>query len=181
MRESKSNKEQPEIIVIPRGDIIVRPVEERDIPDIINLLWLNYGEDYPDHELYDGKWVKRAIHNDNVCWLLAENKSTKEVLASGAIKLDYGDYNDQLGIIGRLIAHPKRRVSGLLPLGSIIVKELVSEAEKKVECVVSDARTERRTSQVMVEHEGLRAAGFLPNYKFFKRKPEDLVVYTDLY
>jgi hypothetical protein len=175
------HREQPEVVVVPRGEIVVRPVEERDIPDIINLLWLNYGEDYPDRELYDGKWVKRAVHNDNVCWLLAENKSTKEVLASGAIKLDYGDYDDQLGIIGRLVAHPKRRVSGLLPFGSIIVKELVAEAKKKVECVVSDARTERRTSQIMVEHEGLRAVGFLPGYKFFKRKPEDLIVYTDLY
>lgn len=182
MNDSESNKGQPEVIIVPREDIIVRPVEERDIPDIINLLWLNYGDDYPDRELYNGKWYKGAIYNDNVRWLVAENRKNNEVLASGAIKLDYGDYDDQLGIIGRLVAHPKRKVTGLgPPLGSIIVKELVSEAEKKVECVVSDARTAHRTSQLMVEHEGLRAVGFLPRYKFFKKKPENLVVYTNLY
>lgn len=178
MDPSEPNKD---IITVPPEFIIVRPIEERDILHVINLLKLNYGDDYPDPELYDEKWVRCAICNDNVHWRVAEDIRNEEILASGAIKLDYGDYDDQLGIIGRLVAHPQRRAGGLLPLGSNIVRDLVSEAEKKVECVVSDARTAIRTSQLMVEHAGLRAVGFLPHYKFFKKKPENLVVYTNLY
>jgi hypothetical protein len=178
MDASESNEK---IIVVPSEYIKVRPVKERDIPHIINLLRLNYGDDYPDRELYDRKWVKRAIYNPNVHWLVAEDIRNKEILASGAIMLDYGDYDDQLGIIGRLVKHPRRKAGELLPLGSNIVSELVLKAEEKVECVVSDARTETRVSQVMIEHAGLVAVGFLPHYKSFKKKLESLVVYTNLY
>lgn len=168
-------------VAIPPEFINIRPVEERDIAHIINLLRLNYGDNYPDRELYDVEWVKRAILNENIHWLVAEDGRNGEVLASGAIKLDYGDYDDQLGIIGRLVKHPRRSSDGLLPLGSKIVKQLVSKAEAKIECVISDARTELAASQLMVEHARLKAVGFLPHYKCFNKRPESLVVYTNLY
>jgi hypothetical protein len=179
METPESDKDQ--LIIVPPEYIIIRPAEERDIPHIINLLKLNYGDDYPDRELYDPKWVKRAILNENVHWLVAEDTRNGEVLVSGAIKLDYGDYDDQLGIIGRLVARPKRGTGTLKSLGSGIVSELVKKAKTKVECIIGDARTEELASQRMVEQAGLKAVGFLPNYKIFKKLPESLVVYTDLY
>jgi hypothetical protein len=173
----------PEKIVVPPEDISIRPVEEKDIPHIINLLRLNYGEDYPDQELYDQKYYKRAIYNDNVYWLLAENTRNEEVLASGAVKMDYGDYDDLLGIIGRLVAHPARAIQGLASLGNKIVRSLVERAGESVECIISDARTEVKTSQVMLDYARLKAVGFLPHYKSFKRGEveESLVVYSNLY
>lgn len=176
----ESDKDKP--ISVPPEYIIIRPAEERDIPHIINLLKLNYGDDYPDRELYDPEWVKLAILNKNVHdWLVAEDTRNEEIIASGAIKLDYGDYDDQLGIIGRLVAHPQRNTGTLWPLGIKIVSELVKRAKAKVECIIGDARTEVATSQAMVEYAKLKAVGFLPNYKFFKKRPESLVIYTDLY
>lgn len=175
----ESNPDQ--LVVVPPEFIDIRPVEEGDIPHIINLLRLSYGDDYPDRELYDAEWVKRAILNENIHWLVAEDVRSREILGSGAIKLDYGDFDDQLGIIGRLVKHPQRSSGGLLPLGSKIVKRLVSKAEAKVECVISDARTELADSQLLVEHARLKAVGFLPHYKCFKKRPESLVVYTNLY
>lgn len=166
---------------VPPEYIIIRPAEERDIPHIINLLKLNYGDDYPDRELYDPEWVKRAILNDNVHWLVEEDTRNGEVLASGAIKLDYGDFDDQLGIIGRLVARPKRATGTLRTLGSGIVSELVKKAKAKVECIIGDARTVVAASQVMVERSKLKAVGFLPDYKLVKKQPESLVVYTNLY
>lgn len=177
MHHSEANKD---MVTIPDECIIIRSMEERDIPDVINLLNLNYGDDYPDPELYDERWVKRTIYDDNVDWLVAEDICNGGILASGAVKLDYGDYDDLLGIIGRLVAHPRRRSNKLLPTGYKIVKALVSEAENKVECVIADARTETTVSQVMVEHAKLKAVGFLPNYKFFKKKAENLVIYAKL-
>jgi len=169
------------VITVPGEYIIIRPIEERDIPHVINLLKLNYGDDYPDPELYDEKWVMGAIYNDNIHWLVAEDVRNGEILASGAVKLDYGDYDDLLGIIGRLVGHPRRTSDRLLPIGYKIVKALVSEAKDKIECVIADARTETIVSQRMVELAKLKAVGFLPNYKFFKKKAENLVVYADLY
>ncbi len=183
----ESDKDAPESdedkpIIVPPEYILIRPAEDEDAQHIIDLLKLNYGGDYPDRELYDREWVKLAILNKNVHdWLVAEDTRNGEIIASGAIKLDYGDFDDQLGIIGRLVAHPKRNTGTLRPLGIKIVSELVKRAKDKVECIIGDARTEVSTSQRMVELARLKAVGFLPHYKFFKKRPESLVVYTDLY
>ena len=173
--------ELKDVIFASPEEILTREIEERDIPQVINLLKLNYDDDYPDPELYDEKWVKGAIYNDNIYWLVAEYLPHGEIWASGAIKLDYGDYDDLLGIIGRLVSRPKRQVRGLLQPGNKIVRKLVSKAKVTVECVISDARTEIETSQLMVESARLIAVGFLPHYKFFKRRAESLVVYAGLY
>lgn len=170
-----------EMISVAPEEILIREMEERDIPQVINLLRLSYGDDYPDPELYDEKWVTGAIYNDNIYWLVAEYTPSGEILASGAIKLDYGDYDDLLGIIGRLVAHPQRKSKGLLQPGFLVVKKLISKAKVTVECVISDARTEKETSQRMVESAKLVAVGFLPHYKFFKKNAESLVVYAALY
>lgn len=179
MDTPEPDKDKP--ISVPPEYIILRPAEERDIPHIINLLKLNYGDDYPDRKLYDPEWVRRAILNENVLWWVAEDTRNGEILASGAIELDYGDFDDQLGIIGRLVAHPGRVAGGLWPVGIKLVSELVSKAKAKIECIIGDARTEVSASQRMVERAKLKAVGFLPHYKFFKKRPESLVVYTDLY
>ncbi len=156
MDTPESYKDQS--ISVPPEYIIIRPAEERDIPQIINLLKLNYGDDYPDRELYDPEWVKLAILNKNVHdWLVAKDTRNEEVIASGAIKLDYGDFDDQLGIIGRLVAHPKRTTGTLRTFGIRIISELVKRAEAKIECIIGDARTEVDASQVMVERAKLKA------------------------
>jgi hypothetical protein len=163
----------------PHGYIILR-VEESDAPAVIELFKLNYPRGYPD--LYDEQRIRYDIYSGNVIWLKAVAIEEQEkVLAAGAITLDYGDYNDQLGLIGKLVTRPGQASSGIVhTLGSDIVSALVSEAEDNVECVIGFARTFHRVSQKYVEDAGLKAVGLLPHYKIIDERRENFVLYTKL-
>lgn len=162
------------------NDPAVRPVKESDVPCIIELFELNYGDRHPHPELYEERWVKNAVHGDNIIWLLIEEKG--EVVASGSLELDYGDYNDQLGLIGRLVTRPGWASGGLGGgLGSRMINALASEAEDNVECVISNARTAHRASQKYLKDANLIAAGFLPHHTVVSEKRENLVLYANLY
>jgi len=87
-------------------DAAVRLIEEADIPAVINLYKLNYGDGYIDARDYDERWVKRNIYSDHIIWLVLDDEG--EVSASAVVILDYGDDNDQIGEIGRLVVHPRQ-------------------------------------------------------------------------
>jgi hypothetical protein len=91
-------------------DPAARHIKESDIPAVIKLFKLNYGDDYAIPEFYDDQWVKRGIYSDHIIWLVLEEEG--EVVASGACVLDYGDYNDQIGEFGRVVVHPQRKGRG---------------------------------------------------------------------
>ena len=55
--------------------------------------------------------MKRGIYSDNIIWLVIEDEG--KILASGAAVLDFGDYNDQIAEIGRLVVDPEESGSGL--------------------------------------------------------------------
>ena len=93
------------------ADSAARHIKESDIPGVINLFKRNYGDDYAIPEFYDDQWVKRGIYSDHIIWLVLEEEGG--VVASGACVLDYGDPNDQIGEIGRVVVHPDRKGRGL--------------------------------------------------------------------
>jgi len=78
----------------------IRPVREEDIDQVIALFRANYGDDYAMPEFYDPQWVKRGVYSDHILWLVIEDEG--RVVASGACILNAGDYNDQIGELGRL-------------------------------------------------------------------------------
>jgi hypothetical protein len=164
-------------------DPAVRPAQESDIPYIIELFKRNYPGFYPHPELYDETWLKYAINSDNVILRVIDEQ--EEVVAFGAVFLDYGDYNNQLGLIGGMVAHPERAnvgvERGLGRLGNRIINHLVCAGRDKIECVISEARTVHRLSQRFLERADLIAAGFLPHYNLINEKYESLVLYTSLY
>jgi hypothetical protein len=161
-------------------DSAVRPVEKSDVLYVVRLFEISYRGGHPHPELYDEKWVQNAINGEDIIWLLIEEEG--EVVASVSLELNYGDYNDQLGLIGRLVTRPGRSSGGLGGrLGSRIINALVSAAKDNVECVLSNSRTAHRGSQRFLEAAKLIAAGFLPHYTVADEKRESLVLYTNLY
>lgn len=157
-------------------DPAVRLVEEADIPALINLFKLNYGDDYSSPEFFDERWVKRAIYNDNLMMLVIEEDG--EVVASGTIILDYGDHNDQMGMLGRLVVHPRRKGRNL---GKRLVSALLDAAADTVEFAFGDARTVHPLSQKLLDKTSFSAVGFLPQYSSYGQSRESLMFYSNLY
>jgi GNAT superfamily N-acetyltransferase len=157
-------------------DASVRHVEEADIPALISLFKLNYGDDYAIPEFYDDRWVKRGIYSDHVIWLVIEEEG--EVIASGACILDYGDYNDQIGELGRFVVHPERKGRGL---GRRLVAAMLEATDDTVEFAFGEARTVHPLSQALFDRSGFTASGFLPQSYAFGDRRESFVLYTNLY
>jgi GNAT superfamily N-acetyltransferase len=157
-------------------DSAARHIKESDIPAVIKLFKLNYGDDYAIPEFYDDQWVKRGIYSDHIIWLVLEEEG--EVVASGACVLDYGDYNDQIGELGRVVVHPHRKGRGL---GKRLVNALLEATDDTVEFAFGEARTVHPLSQILFEKAGFVAVGFLPQAYVFGDKRESFVLYAQLY
>jgi len=135
----------------------IRPIQENDIAAVINLFRENYGDDYSMPEFYDPQWVKRGIYSDHIIWLVVEEQG--EIVASGACILNFGDYNDLVGEIGRVVVDPDTGGKGL---GRAILTALVDAADERVEFAFAEARTVHPKTQKINDHLGLVALGFLP-------------------
>ncbi len=157
-------------------DPAARHIKESDIPTVIKLFKLNYGDDYAIPEFYDDQWVKRGIYSDHIIWIVLEEEG--EVVASGACVLDYGDYNDQIGEFGRVVVHPQRKGRGL---GKRLVSALLDATDDTVEFAFGEARTVHPLSQVLFEKAGFAALGFLPQAYSFGEARESFVVYAQLF
>jgi len=154
----------------------VRHIEENDINSIIELFKLNYGDNYPIPEFYDEFWIKKNIYNDDIIWLILEEDN--RVVASGAVILDYGDYNDQIGEIGRLVVHPDYKGQGL---GRRIVEAIIEAADDTVEFAFGEARTVHPISQILLEESGFSPIGYVPLTYSFGERRESFVLYGNLY
>lgn len=158
------------------GDAAIRLVEERDIPAISNLFRMNYGDTYPYKEVYDERWIKKSIYGDGtICIVLEEDG---EVLASGAVMLDYGDNNDQIGEIARLVVHTEHKGKRL---GNRIINALFEIAGENVEFAFGVSRTANTFSQMTMVRAGFSAVGFLPPDIFLNHKNEHLILVIKLH
>lgn len=135
----------------------IREIREEDIEAVIQLFRDNYGDDYAIPEFYDPQWVKRGIYSDNIIWLVLEEGGA--ILASGAAVLDFGDYNDQIAEIGRLVVSPNVSGKGL---GRKVLDALVDASDERVEFAFGEARTTHPKTQKIFDHAGLVPLGFLP-------------------
>jgi RimJ/RimL family protein N-acetyltransferase len=136
----------------------IRPISEADIEQVIQLFILNYGDDYPIPEFYDPQWVKRGIYSDHILWLVIEDDD-RRIVASGAAILDFGDYNDQIAEIGRLVVDPRVGGKGL---GRRLLDALVDASDDRVEFAFGEARTTHIKTQRIFDRVGLVPLGFLP-------------------
>jgi RimJ/RimL family protein N-acetyltransferase len=144
----------------------IRPIQESDIENVIQLFRANYGDDYAIPEFYDPQWVKRGIYSDNIIWLVIEDGA--RIVASGACILNFGDYNDQIGEIGRLVVDPQVGGKGL---GRQMLTALVDASDERVEFAFAEARTVHPKTQKICDNIGLVPLGFLPlTYKMTWRE-----------
>lgn len=135
----------------------IRPINENDIESVIQLFRANYGDDYALPEFYDPQWVKRGIYSDHIIWLVIEDAG--RIVASGACILNFGDYNDQIGEIGRLVVDPQVGGKGL---GKQMLTALVDASDDRVEFAFAEARTVHPKTQKICDNIGLVPVGFLP-------------------
>ncbi len=153
----------------------VRPIQESDIEAVINLFRENYGDDYAMPQFYDPQWVKRGVYSDHIIWLVLEDEGN--IVASGAIILNFGDYNDQIGEIGRLVVDPDVAGKGL---GRRMLEALVDASDDRVEFAFAEERTVHPKTQKINDRIGLVPLGFLPlHYKMAWR--ESLVLAGQLF
>jgi RimJ/RimL family protein N-acetyltransferase len=145
------------VIIIEEAAMHVRPIREEDIEPVIQLFRSNYGDDYAIPEFYDPQWVKRGIYSDHIIWLVIEEAG--RVVASGAAVLDFGDYNDQIAEIGRLVVDPSVGGRGL---GRAMLDALVDASDDRVEFAFGEARTTHIKTQRIFDRVGLVPLGFLP-------------------
>lgn len=163
-------------------DPAARPATGDDIPHVKELFRLNYPVFYPHPELYGDAWLGRALSDEGIeLWVIDEGG----VVAAGAVILDYGDYDNGVGLLGGVVAHPERAGAGIERglgfLGYRMIKTLAYLAERRAACLISEARTKHRLSQRFLEHAELRAVGLLPHYNLVDDRHESLVLYADLY
>jgi len=156
-------------------DSTVRFIEEADASAIAHLFKQNYGEGYIDPEVYDGKWVKRCVYNDNIIGLVIEEE--KRVIATAALALDYGDYNDQIAEMGRFAVSPEYKGRGL---GRRLNKALLDVAGDTIDFLFGTARTMHTHIQSLSERCGFRATGFLPQYYQVQDTRESFIYYATL-
>ncbi len=147
----------------------VRPIQENDIEAVISLFRENYGDDYAMPEFYDPQWVKRGIYSDHIIWLVVEEDG--KIVASGACILNFGDYNDLIGEIGRVVVDPDTAGKGL---GRLILESVVDAADERVEFAFAEARTVHPKTQKINDRIGLVPLGVLPLH--YKMKWRESVV-----
>lgn len=153
----------------------VRPVRESDLDGLTALYRAAYGESYAVREVYDEDALKRAIWSDNIFWLVAEEEGT--IVGSGALVMGLGDYNDQIGELGRLVVHPGLRSKGL---ARRLADALVAATGERVEFAFAETRTVHPYSQKMADGFGMGTLGFLPMAYLMERR-ESFVVNGQLY
>jgi RimJ/RimL family protein N-acetyltransferase len=155
--------------------VLIREIHEDDIEAVIELFRKNYGDDYAIPEFYDPHWVKRGIYSDHIIWLVVEEEG--RLLGSGACILNYGDYNDQIGEIGRLVVDPEAGGRGL---GRALLTALVDASDERVEFAFAEARTVHPKTQRIDDRIGLVPLGFLPMYYLMSWR-ESLVLSGQLF
>ncbi len=139
------------------ADIQVRQVSEADLPNVRNLFYRSYGEDYPYKEFYSDEWLKRSIYQDRYLFLLAEVNG--RVVGTASIYFEVGAYSDLCGEFGRLAVDPEFRGQGI---GSALMQARLEFAVQRLHVGLSECRTAHPYAQRISEKFGLRPIGFLP-------------------
>ena len=153
----------------------IRPVKRTDIPELIQLFKLNYGDDYPYHELENERLIERLINDKNIIWLVLDDDG---IVASGALIQTNRRHGDQIGELARLVVHPEKKGQGL---AKRIINALLIWSDSTVELAYATARTAHSLSQKLMDSANFAAVGFLPGHHVFGDGRESSVYYCRLY
>lgn len=156
-------------------NITVRAVTESDLPQLRELFYRSYGENYPYKEFYSDEWLKRSIYQDSYLFLLAEMNG--RVVGTASVYFEVGAYADLCGEFGRLAVHPEFRGMGV---GTALMEARLSFANKRLHFGLSECRTAHPFAQRISEKHELKPIGFLPQ-KVLLEKRESLVMMAKMF
>lgn len=154
---------------------IVREVTEADLPELRELFYRSYGENYPYKEFYSDEWLKRSIYQDSYLFLAAELNG--RIVGTASVYFEVGAYADLVGEFGRLAVHPEFRGQGV---GTALMEARLAFANRRLHFGMSECRTAHPYAQRISEKHDLRPIGFLPQ-KVLLDKRESLVMMAKLF
>lgn len=146
----------------------VREATEADVVGIRAILEATYPGDYPYREFFEESWLKRAIFNDSILTLVAEDTETGGLLGTASVVFDVSAHSDLTGELGRLAVPPSCRGRGI---GQLLMRRRIEFARPRLHAAVAENRTVHPFSQMIGERHGLACVGFLPNkFQFAERE-----------
>jgi GNAT superfamily N-acetyltransferase len=156
-------------------DLTIRPATVADAVGIRDLFIESYGHDYPYGEMYDVRWLQRALADDAVLVLVAQQGA--RLVGTGWVFLSTGPYCDLIGEFGRLVVVPEMRRHGI---GTRLFEERVALTRHILHFGFVQARTTHPFAQRISEKCNFLPVGFLPAKSQFARR-ESLAVMAHLF
>ena len=157
------------------NDLRIRKAVVADAVAVRDIFIETYGHDYPYSEMYDVRWLQRALADDAVLVLVAEHRG--RLVGTGWVFLNTGAYCDLIGEFGRLVVTPDMRQHGI---GTRLFEERVELTSRILHFGFVQARTTHPFAQRISEKCGFLPAGFLPVKSQFARR-ESLAVLARLF
>ncbi|HID33369.1 MAG TPA: GNAT family N-acetyltransferase [Anaerolineae bacterium] len=155
--------------------LIIRQATVADAVGIRDIFIETYGRDYPYSEMYDVRWLQRALADDAMLVLVAELRG--RLVGTGWVFLGSGPFCDLIGEFGRLVVTPDMRRHGI---GTRLFEARVTLTQPILHFGFVQARTVHPFAQRISEKCGFAPVGFLPSKSQFARR-ESLAVMVRLF
>lgn len=146
---------------------MIREAREEDVPQILAIFTAIYGEDYPYAGFTDPAWLKRAIYNDDMLMLVAEDTGDGRILGSASVVFDIGANSDLIGEMGRLVVHTDARGRGV---GKQLMEGRLERVRDRLHVALVENRTPHPFSQRISLKFGFVPVGFLPLKRRFDER-----------
>ena len=155
--------------------MVIRQATVTDAVAIREMFIETYGHDYPYSEMYDVRWLQRALADDATLVLVAEHGN--RLVGTGWVFLGAGPFCDLIGEFGRLVVVPDMRRHGI---GTRLFEERVALTRFLLHFGFVQARTTHPFAQRISEKCKFMPVGFLPAKSQFAQR-ESLAVMARLF
>ncbi len=150
-----------------RDDTRIREAADADVPEILQIFTEAYGADYPYAGFTDQGWLKRAIYNDDMLMLVAEDATSGAILGTASVVFDIGANSDLIGEMGRLVVARAARGRGV---GTRLMEGRIERIGDRLHLAVVENRTPHPYSQQISQDFGFVPVGFLPLKRRFAER-----------
>lgn len=145
----------------------IREAREADVAAILAIFAEAYGKDYPYAGFTDEDWMKRAIFNDDMLMLVAEDAASGDILGTASVVFDIGANSDLIGEMGRLVVSKAARGRGI---GTQLMAGRIERIRERLHLAVVENRTPHPFSQRISLDFDFAPIGFLPLKRRFERR-----------
>jgi len=128
-----------------------------------------YGDDYVYPQIYEDRYLKQLIFDDDTVILVAEDPSDRRILGTGSVILSVGAYSDLVGEFGRLAVHPDARGRGV---GKRLMEARLEHVRGRLHVGYIEARVTHPFSLRISHRYGFAPVGFTPMRHYFGSRRE---------